>query len=318
MRDLIRPDDALKQSLSRSHSVGAVSRRLRLAATRCVPVCIFFAIAFTVDQATQQRYSAILGSAAIAGSVLSVFPALRPATRALGSYGAIWLAFNLVRAVADDAGLAIGSQAVASSFEAMLFGRTLPSQWLQDRFYDPARIQVHDIVLALVHASFFVTPFIVGVVLWARRRAVFYRYCGATAIAFGLGLVGFVLLPTAPPWLSEPESVTRVTIHALSMGDGGSAGSLGVPTTEDSRLGFEPNHVAALPSVHVAAAVLVYLAMRRTPWHLPLLGAAYALAMTLAVVYLGEHFLIDALLGWAIALAGWRIAKRFVPRMAHD
>lgn len=199
MRDLTRPDDTLKRSLSRSRSPATFYPQVRPIAARCVPVLVVFAIAFTVDQATAQRYSAIFGSAAIAGSVLSMFPALRPATIALGGYGAIWLGFNLVRAVADDAGLAVAGQTVVSSIEAMLFGGSLPSQWLQDRFYDPARIQIHDIVLAVVHILFFVTPFIVGVVLWSKRRAVFYRYSSATAVAFGLGLVGFVFLPTAPP-----------------------------------------------------------------------------------------------------------------------
>jgi len=87
---------------------------------------------------------------------------------------------------------------------------------------------------------------------------------------------------------------------------------------QEPRLGFEPNHVAALPSVHVAAAVLVFLAMPHAPARLSFVGATYAMAMTLAVVYLGEHFLIDALLGWVVALVGWRLAKRNALRLARD
>lgn len=173
MRYLIRPDQTLRRSLTRSRSTSRIHPQLHLIAARRVPVCIFFAIAFILDQVTQQRYSAILGSAAIVGSVLSVFPALRPATIALGGYGVIWLAFNLVRAVADDAGLAVAGQTVVSRFEATLFGGTLPAQWVQDRFYDPVQIQVHDTALALMHVSFFVWPFMAGVVLWSKRRAVF-------------------------------------------------------------------------------------------------------------------------------------------------
>ncbi len=128
-----------------------------------------------------------------------------------------------------------------------------------------------------------------------------------------------MFLPTAPPWLIETESVTRVTVHALadlSLGDTGSAGPFGAPTTQDPRLGFEPNHVAALPSVHVAAAVLVSLAMRSAWARLSFVGVAYAMAMTLAVVYLGEHFVMDAPLGWAVALIGWWLAPRFVSRLS--
>ncbi len=128
-----------------------------------------------------------------------------------------------------------------------------------------------------------------------------------------------MFLPTAPPWLIETESVTRVTVHALadlSLGDTGSAGPFGAPTTQDPRLGFEPNHVAALPSLHVAAAVLVSLAMRSAWAQLSFVGVAYAMAMTLAVVYLGEHFVMDAPLGWAVALIGWWLAPRFVSRLS--
>lgn len=316
-----RPDQGLNRSTIRNRpSVRSRSFPLPIVA-RGITVALFFGITFAIDQLTGQRYSVVLGSAAIVGSVLSVFPAIRPTAIALGGYGAIWLGFNLARAAADDAGLAVAGQTFVASIEASAFGGSLPSEWLQNRFYDPGNIQAHDIVLALIHASFFITPFILAVALWRKRRAVFYRYSWATAIAFGLGLAGFVLLPTAPPWLGEPGEVTRVTIHvlaALSPGDGGSAGTIGGPVTEEPRLGFEPNHVAALPSVHVAAAVLVFLAMRHAPVRLSLLGIAYAMAMTVAVVYLGEHYVLDALLGWAAALIGWRVAQRFASRATPD
>jgi membrane-associated phospholipid phosphatase len=33
--------------------------------------------------------------------------------------------------------------------------------------------------------------------------------------------------------------------------------------------------------------------------------------MSVAVVYLGEHYVLDAVGGWAIALGGWALARRF-------
>jgi membrane-associated phospholipid phosphatase len=35
------------------------------------------------------------------------------------------------------------------------------------------------------------------------------------------------------------------------------------------------------------------------------LGAAYAAAMLFAIVYLGEHYVVDGLAGWAVAGACW-------------
>jgi FtsH-binding integral membrane protein len=285
-------------------STSRISLRWRDLIDRGLPVAVFFAIAFLIDQATGQRYSAIWGSAAIVASLVSVFPGIRPSVLALGSYGLIWGAFNLGRAVADDAGIALAGRSAVSSFEARLFGGTLPSKWLQDRLYDPDRFQPHDIALALVHLSFFVTPFVVGLVLWLWQREAFGRYCRATAITFGLGLIGFLLLPTAPPWMSDPDTVTRITTGMFSSG-GASTSSW----RDGDDLSFEPNHLAALPSVHVAIAVLVFLALRSFSPRWSWVGGAYAAAMTLAVVYLGEHFVLDALLGWAIALLGWRLTR---------
>lgn len=117
-----------------------------------------------------------------------------------------------------------------------------------------------------------------------------------------------------PPWLSEPESVTRVTVEALaalSPADG--------PTSQDPQFGFEPNHIAAMPSIHVAAAALVFLAWRRAAMPrltmasvlAALAALAYPVAKSVAVVYLGEHFILDALLGWVVSFAGWSIVGNF-------
>ena len=60
------------------------------------------------------------------------------------------------------------------------------------------------------------------------------------------------------------------------------------------------NPVAAMPSLHTAWALFVVLffltATRRRWWPLLL---AYPLAMTFTLVYSGEHYVIDVLVGWA-------------------
>jgi membrane-associated phospholipid phosphatase len=149
-----------------------------------------------------------------------------------------------------------------------------------------------------------VTPFVAAGLIWWRRRSLFRHYALATATTFAIGLVGFILVPTAPPWLSDPDDVTRITHEVLrdTAGDGGMV----------ARDGFwvEPNHLAALPSVHVAAAVLVFLALRSFGRVALAVGAVYAVAMSYSVVYLGEHFVIDVVLGWVVALVGWRLARR--------
>ncbi|HYH12919.1 MAG TPA: phosphatase PAP2 family protein [Thermomicrobiales bacterium] len=298
----------------RARGIGAVRVEAPRLVRRSLPVVVFFGIAFAIDMLTGQRYSSVWGSAAILASVVYLLPVIRPALVALGGYAAVWVGFNLVRAVAEDAGVAIAGAGAVARWERAVFGDELPSASLQAAWFDPAHVRAQDVLLSLVHGSFFVVPFVVAALLWWTRRELFQRYAVATAATFMFGLVGFLLLPTVPPWMSDPGEVTRVTHHVLEQTVGVSlAGSSG-----GGGFWFEPNDLAALPSVHVAATVLVCLASLRVGRLAGVLGALYALAMTIAVVYLGEHFVLDALLGWAVALAGWNVAGRIMPNQRES
>lgn len=297
----------------RMRDFGAVTVEAPHLARRFLPVVVFFAIAFATDMLTAQQYSSVWGSAAIVASAIHLFPAIRPALAALGGYAAVWVVFNLVRAVAEDAGLATAGAGAVARWEGALFGGKLPSATLQAAWFDPAHTRVHDVVLSLVHGSFFVVPFLVAGVLWWKRRAQFRFYMTATAVTFALGLVGFLLLPTAPPWLSEPGDVTRVTHHVLQQSTGVSFGR----SDGGDGFWFEPNHLAALPSIHVAVTVLVFAAARSFGRVAGVLGALYALTMSVAVVYLGEHFVLDAILGWVVAVAGWKVTPRVAASRAR-
>lgn len=157
MRYQPRPDQGLNRSIVHGRSIARGRSYPRPIVARTFTVAFLFGIAFAIDQQTGQRYSAGLGSAAIVGSVLSLFPAVRPTLLALGGYGAIWVGFNLARAAADDAGVAVADRDLVSSIAAVAFGGALPSAWLQETFHEPGRVWPHDVALALVHASFFVT-----------------------------------------------------------------------------------------------------------------------------------------------------------------
>jgi len=276
---------------------------------KVIPPVAFFAVAFAIDMLTNQQYSSIWGSAAIVASVIWLFPTILPAIAALGTYAAVWIGFNLVRAFADDADIALASKDSVATWEHALFGGTLPSARLQEAFFNAGSAGPHDILLSLIHGSFFVVPFVTAAITWWKYREHFRAYTIATAITFAIGLVGFLLLPTAPPWLAEPEGVDRVT-HSVLAGVMNISGVSGTETGLEGGFRFEPNHFAAMPSVHVAATVLVYLLARRLGPSAAAPGLVYALAMTFGVVYLGEHYVIDAFGGWLIALAGWMIIRR--------
>ncbi|MDQ3541311.1 MAG: phosphatase PAP2 family protein, partial [Chloroflexota bacterium] len=194
-----------------------------------------------------------------------------------------------------------------SDMERWQFNGSLPSTVFQRVAFDPGRIQPHDIALAIVHGSFFVVPFLIAAFAWSRHRPSFSQYMLATATCFALSLVAFILLPTAPPWMSDPDDVTRITYHILR-GSGLDASTSGT-TVSSAAFWFEPNDTAALPSVHVAMAVLVFLVLTGIARWGRSIGGLYALAMSVSVVYLGEHFVLDVITGWLVALAAWRLTR---------
>jgi membrane-associated phospholipid phosphatase len=65
------------------------------------------------------------------------------------------------------------------------------------------------------------------------------------------------------------------------------------------------NDVAAMPSLHIAiVAIISFYFMTRGRVGVAL-GVFYILAMSFALVYLGEHYFFDIVVGIAVALVSW-------------
>ncbi len=78
---------------------------------------------------------------------------------------------------------------------------------------------------------------------------------------------------------------------------------------------LNPNDYAAFPSLHAAFPTLAAIfAWRRYRW-LAVLLLAWAACVWTAIVYLGEHYFVDALAGLGFALAAWLVVTRLFPRV---
>ena len=209
---------------------------------------------------------------------------------------------------------------------AALFGGTeIPTVWLQRHLYHPEHIQVWDVLVSWVYFSHFVATPLVAAVLWLRNRerwGAFMRRWFCLSLA---GLVTYFLYPMAPPWWAAGHGLTppidRISTrgwHAIGLHGTGNVLQLGQVAA---------NPVAAMPSLHAAFALFVVAfflpVTARRLWPLLL---AYPLAMGFTLVYSGEHYVIDALVGWGyvagvfalVALAerrftAWRSARRDQP-----
>jgi membrane-associated phospholipid phosphatase len=126
----------------------------------------------------------------------------------------------------------------------------------------------------------------------------------ATLMLFASAAIIHYLLPSAPPWLAAYRGLLP-PLHRI-------ANELFF--NQDPRLYSyathvaEGNPVAAMPSVHAGATWLIALVAWQTRRWLGPLGLFYTVSMVLALVYLGEHYLVDAVVGIALAWAAWWVA----------
>jgi membrane-associated phospholipid phosphatase len=148
--------------------------------------------------------------------------------------------------------------------------------------------------------------------LWVylRRNEAFGRFRNVILLANGLGLIGYVLLPTAPPRMF-PEVGFVDTLAAFGGLNHGSG-----------LVELASNPYAAMPSLHAADALLVGLVLasivRR--WPVRVLWLLWPLWVWFCVMATGNHFWLDVLAGVVVALVAaavvyHRTARRLVAKL---
>jgi membrane-associated phospholipid phosphatase len=131
---------------------------------------------------------------------------------------------------------------------------------------------------------------VIGVaLLWVylRRNSAFTRFRNTILLANGLGLIGYVLLPTAPPRFFT------------SIGFTDTLGQFGGLNHGSGLIELASNPYAAMPSLHAADALIVgvVLASVARRWPVKVLWLLWPLWVWFAVMATGNHFWLDVLAG---------------------
>ncbi|WP_305783049.1 phosphatase PAP2 family protein [Symbioplanes lichenis] len=183
-------------------------------------------------------------------------------------------------------------------------GGQVPTTWLQEHLYHPGVVQWWEVVVTLVYVSHFLTVPTVAVILWVRTRFQWARFIRRWFTLCVFGLITYFLYPAAPPWWAGERGYLNAPVERISTNGWDAIGLHGAGNTLNALQVEQSNPVAAMPSLHTAwamMAVAFFLPMVRRRWW-PLL-LAYPLAMTFTLVYTGEHYVIDVLVGWAYVAA---------------
>ena len=130
--------------------------------------------------------------------------------------------------------------------------------------------------------------------LWVylRRTEAFTRFRNTILLANVIGLVGYVLLPTAPPRmfpdLGFDDTLARFT--SLNHGSG--------------LINFVANPYAAMPSLHAADALIVGIVLFAVcrNWFVKAIWALWPAWVWFSVMATGNHFWLDVVAGVFVAL----------------
>src|ERR687885_74157 len=212
-------------------------------------------------------------------------------------FGAAYYGYRLVRGAVDDpvgAAAAFKHARELISIEQSLHIFVEPSiqAWAVTKpaIIDPA---------SWIYINAQVTVTVAALVwLYLRHNTSFYFIRNMFAVAMAIALVGYIVLPTAPPrffpeWgffdsVSEMVGVSHdsVAVNAL----------------------FNP--YAAIPSMHVAFALMIAVPIARLAGHrvTRVAWSLYPLLVTFVIVATANHFLTDALAGALTAALGARAA----------
>lgn len=185
---------------------------------------------------------------------------------------------------------------------ALCAGHIFPIALQQLRALLPDPVPL-DRFLTVVHGLHFAYFLVFGLAVWLVRPRAFHRYAVAMVLLMYTGLVFYLLVPTVPPWMAYGYYAMIPPIEHISM----EIYNLALPTLQEA---FDINPVAAMPSLHTALPVLcaligVHEFGRRA---LPLFG--WAALVVLAIAYLGEHYLVDALAGALLAGVVYAVVYR--------
>jgi len=190
-----------------------------------------------------------------------------------------------------------------------------------------------DRVLVWAHWLWFMVPHGTLVYIMLRHRGRFDRSAVMTYAVFDVGAMIYWMLPTAPPWYAAAHAGRGGHFNGRPIAAPGANGrsqdiavrrmmvEYGEFFWKDgwgplySVLGGNP--LAAMPSLHFATSMMAAQLLSETG---PVAGAlawGYTATLGFALVYLGEHYVVDLLAGAALTTTVRRLGPHASPALRH-
>ena len=226
-----------------------------------------------------------------------------------GPFLLLFFAYEAMRGFASKTGFAPHD---LSDLERAVFAGTLPTVTMQHAFYRVDSISPQDVIAMFFYFMHFPLPILVGFVFWLRSRDHYHRFIAALLLMAFLAFVTYLFWPSAPPWYQFKLGVAPegVAVHKI------------LNETVDKIWGnnyivsplythLNPNQFAAFPSLHAAFPALAAVYAWRRYRMLAVGLVLWTLAVLASIVYLGEHYIVDALDGFLYVAVATALVEGF-------
>ena len=190
----------------------------------------------------------------------------------------------------------------------------LPGARLQTWLEGRRGAKALDRVLTITHWLWFFEPYTVLAWILVRHPERFPRAARQMAAVFDAGALGYWALPTAPPWWSAEQGLTKEPMRRIMF-------EVGEPLWGRywgalyKALGGNP--WAAMPSLHFATSVAAATSLAEASPEEGAIGWTYALTLGFGLVYLGEHYVTDLIAGAGLVGAVHRADSVFAPSVGR-
>ncbi len=216
----------------------------------------------------------------------------------------ILIAYDFLRGFADNLSTRVHFVELYKA-DKWIFG-VIPTEYLQYLFYQSDNLRWYDFVATIFYFLHFALPLAFGFLLWNLNKIHFRQFVVAILLLSYAGWVTYIIYPAAPPWMAADKGylfgVSKVIDQTLNI----FPEKISLPTIYHQ---INPNQVAAIPSMHAAYPMLVLLYSMAFFGLRGLIFIPYVLLSWASIVYLGEHYVIDVIMGALYALIFFGVAK---------
>jgi membrane-associated phospholipid phosphatase len=224
---------------------------------------------------------------------------LRRWTGVGGWLALLWVVWVLSQApylVMRGAGDDLSTPRSVEGIEQALFLGHVPTRFLQEHIYHMGAAWM-DYAAFLAHGFWFGVPFGAGIVIMRYQRVKLMEYFLWQFVLFQIAATVFLFLPVRPPWMED--GIVRI-LMVRNYGD---------------YADIDNNPFAAFPSMHAGlpflTAAFIFIRMDRKLRFFGYLFGAYTVVVSFSIIYMGEHWVIDVLAGYAVAgVTAWLCMSR--------